>query len=187
MQNSSQNITILLQRINSGNRVALETLLPIVYQELQSLASHYLMNESKNATIQTTDLVHEAYIRLVDESCYTFENRTHFFAVASRAMRQFLVYYAKKKKAFKRGAGICAITLNENIIISEDKTDLILDIDRQLERLSKLDPQLCQIVEMRYFSGLTIKETALALKMSPSSVKREWQTAKAWLYSQLQQ
>ncbi len=166
--------------------MARDALFTVVYKELQKIASHYLKKESRNATIQTTDLVHEAYLRLVNESCDSFENRAHFFAIAARAMRQFLIYYARKKKAVKRGAGAFAVTLHENISFTEDKTELLLELERQLQKLSQMDPRLCRIVELRYFTGLTIKETACILKVSPATVKREWQTAKAWLYIQLQ-
>ncbi|RMG67047.1 MAG: sigma-70 family RNA polymerase sigma factor [Calditrichaeota bacterium] len=181
-----QEVTRLLLAYSGGNQQALETLFPLVYQELRRLASGYLRGESHRKTLQTTDLVHEAYLRLVDESQLSFQNRSHFFAIAARAMRQFLVYYAKRRKASKRGGGATALPLEEEALVAVQKSEALLALDQALDRLSELDPRAAQVVELRYFSGLTIEETARALNVSPATVKRDWQAARAWLYAQLE-
>ncbi len=163
----------------------MDELAPMIYQELRQIASRYLRSESNRQTIQTTDLVHEAYLRLIDEAYYSWENRAHFFAVAARAMRQFLIYYAKKQKTAKRGGGKKAISLDEGAILAEQKSDDVLALDEALLRLKALDERMNRIVELRYFSGLSIEETAEVLSISTATVKREWTTAKAWLYNEL--
>ncbi len=182
---TKQQVTHLLLELNKGNRSVLDELSAHVYNELRRLASGYLRNESFNATINTTDLVHEAYLRLVGESDYNWQNRAHFMAIAARAMRQFLVYYAKRKNAVKRGGGNLAVTFDERVVSVEDKKEELLALDEALNKLITYDERLCKIVELRYFTGLSIEETAKTLKISPATVKREWSTAKAWLHSQM--
>lgn len=182
---SSTEITRLLLALKDGKQEALEELTPLIYQELRGIASRLLKKESGKFTVQTTDLVHEAYLRLIDENQLSWENRAHFFAIAARAMRQYLVYYARKSKAAKRGGGQFNITLNEFQLRSEQKSQEILALDEALSRLETFDPRMNKIVELRYFSGLTIQETATVLSISPATVKREWVTAKAWLYNEM--
>ncbi len=188
MANTSPiNVTSLLLELKNGNEEAFESLAPLIYQELRQIASRYLKRESGKHTIQTTDLVHEAYLRLVDEAHYSWENRAHFFAVAARAMRQFLIYYAKYRKAAKRGGGQAEIALDEGAIIAEEKSEQILALDEALSRLKLKDERMSRIVELRYFSGLTIEETAEVLSISTGTVRYEWTMAKAWLHRELQQ
>lgn len=184
-QERQTEVTRLLLELNSGKKEAFEQLAPLIYHELRQIASRYLKRESGKKTIQTTDLVHEAYLRLVDESQFSWENRAHFFAVAARAMRQFLVFYAKKRKALKRGGGQINVTLNEGVVNIAQKSQQIIALDEALKLLESHDQRLSKIVELRYFSGLTIDETAKVMSISPATVKREWVTAKAWLYREI--
>ncbi len=184
-QNTRQEVTRLLIQIRRGNDQALNELAPLIYHELREMASAYLKRESGRHTLQTTDLVHEAYLRLVDEAYYSWENRLHFFALAARAMRQFLIAYAKKQKAAKRGGGAANITFDDNAMAGRSAPLDMLALDEALSRLETFDTRLGRIVELRYFAGLTIEETATALNISPATVKREWSTARAWLASEL--
>lgn len=185
LQTSPTEITRLLLELRNGNEQAFEALTPLIYQELRAIASNFLRRESAKHTLQTTDLVHEAYLRLIDEAHFSWENRAHFFAVAARAMRQFLVFYAKQKKAQKRGGGDKPVTFKEQYVHKEQKSQDIIALDAALQLLEAQDVRLSRIVELRYFSGLTIKETAEVLSISPATVKREWVTAKAWLYREI--
>jgi RNA polymerase sigma factor (TIGR02999 family) len=183
--NLQTQVTQLLQQLNKGNETALAELAPLIYQELRQIASRLLQNESGKHTVQTTDLVHEAYLRLVDEAYLSWENRVHFFAVAARAMRQFLIAYTKKQKALKRGGAQVNVTFDESAISSEQKSLQVLALDEALSQLEQYDERLGRIVELRYFAGLTIDETSKAMDISPATVKREWTTAKAWLASEI--
>jgi RNA polymerase sigma-70 factor, ECF subfamily len=182
----SSDVTILLNRINDGDGNAPEELLPLVYGELRKLAHSYLQRERANHTLQATALVHEAYIRLVDWEKVSWQNRAHFFAVAARLMRKILVDYAREKRARKRDFGQ-KLSLDEAISFSNRKNaeiDLI-GLDDALEKLSKFDKTQSKIVELRFFGGLTIEETAHALSISPATVKREWTVAKTWLHREI--
>ncbi|MEL6820721.1 MAG: ECF-type sigma factor [Calditrichota bacterium] len=185
-QPSRTEATQMLLELKNGKTAVLDQLAPLIYHELQRIASNYLKQESRNATIQTIDLVHEAYLRLIDESQLSWENRAHFFAVASRAMRQFLIYYANKKKAQKRGGNAVKLSLDEGAVLAEQKSDVLLALDEALTRLGEFDNRMSRVVELRYFSGLTVEETAEVLNISTATVKREWATAKAWLWQELQ-
>ncbi len=178
-------VTRLLREINKGDDSAMGELASVIYQELRQIASRLLKNESGKHTLQTTDLVHEAYLRLVDEAYFSWENRVQFFAIAARAMRQFLIAYAKKQKALKRGGSLIKVTLDENAVAAEEKTLRVLALDEALQRLEQYDPRLGRIVELRYFAGLTIEETARVMDISPATVKRDWITARAWLASEI--
>jgi RNA polymerase sigma factor (TIGR02999 family) len=184
-RNLQTQVTNLLQQLNKGNDQALAELAPVIYKELRQIASRLLKNESGKYTLQTTDLVHEAYLRLVDEAYFSWENRVQFFAIAARAMRQFLIAYAKKQKALKRGGAQINITLDESAVVVEQKSLQVLALDEALGRLEKFDERLGRIVELRYFAGLTIDETSKAMDISPATVKRDWTTAKAWLASEI--
>lgn len=182
----SSDVTILLERINDGDGKAPEQLLPLVYGELRKLAHSYLQNERADHTLQATALVHEAYIRLVDWEKVSWQNRAHFFAVAANVMRKILVDYAREKRAAKRDFGQ-KLSLDEAISLPNQNTrevDLIA-LDDALEKLVKFDKTQSKIVELRFFGGLTIEETAHALKISPATVKREWTVAKTWLFREI--
>lgn len=181
-----QEVTILLKEINNGNGNAPEKLLPLVYDELRKLACGYLQNERRDHTLQATALVHEAYIRLVDWENVSWQNRAHFFAVAAQVMRRILVDYAREKKAQKRDGGQ-KLSLDEAVSFSAPRGIDLIVLDEALENLAKLDAVQAKIVELRFFGGLTIEETAHTLNISASTVKREWTAAKAWLYKTIKE
>ncbi len=181
----TSNVTQLLIAWRTGDPKALDELVPLIYTELRRIASRYVRRESRNRTIQTTDLVHEAYLRLVSSSELTWQNRAHFFAIAARLMRQILINYARKRRAHKRGEGQPMVSLEESAVLSREKSEEILALDEALQRLAGVDERMARIVELRYFTGLTIEETAEALSISPATVKREWQVARAWLYQEM--
>lgn len=179
-------VTILLERINQGDGKAPADLLPLVYDELRKLAHSYLQNERPDHTLQATALVHEAYIRLVDWEKVSWQNRAHFFAVAAQIMRKILVDHAREKKAQKRDFGQ-KLSLDDAISLpnpNDREIDLIA-LDEALEKLAKFDEVQSKIVELRFFGGLTIEETAHNLKISDSTVKREWTVARTWLFREL--
>ena len=179
-------VTILLERINDGDGKAPEQLLPLVYGELRKLAHSYLQNERSDHTLQATALVHEAYIRLVDWEKVSWQNRAHFFAVAANVMRKILVDHAREKKAQKRDSGQ-KLSLDQAVSLpsqSPREIDLIA-LDDALEKLAKFDKTQSKIVELRFFGGLTIEETAHAINISPATVKREWTVAKTWLFREI--
>lgn len=175
-------VTTLLSQLRQGNQLVLTELLPLVYGELRRIASSFLQNENQNHTMLTTDLVHEAFIKLVGTHQQTYENRAHFFSVAANSMRQILIDEARKRKAAKRGGGAVKVSLDEGAILTDETADQLVALDEAMKELATFDDQLSRIVELRFFAGLTIEETAEALSVSTSTVKREWSTAKAWLY-----
>ncbi len=177
-------ITRLLHEVRDGSKPALERLLPLVYDELRHLASHYLQQEYSHRTIQTTELVHEAYIRLVG-SDITWENRAHFFGIAARSMRQILVAQARKRNAEKRGGEFTRVSLAEGILVTDETDGKLLALEEALTRLESFDERLCKIIELRFFTGLSIEESAVAIQLSPATVKREWAVAKAWLQREI--
>lgn len=176
----SHDVTRLLRKVSDGDENAPEELLPLVYQELRKLARGYMGKEREDHTLQATALVHEAYIRLVDWENVSWENRAHFFAVAARVMRNILVDYARRKKADKRNFEQ-KIQLDEAVSFSSEREVDVIALDDALADLEKLDKRQARIVELRFFGGLTIEETAHTLKISPTTVKNEWTVAKAWL------
>lgn len=178
-------VTELLLRWKAGDREALNELTPIIYGELRKLASWFLRNEREGHTLQSTALVHEAYIRLIGQETPPFETRTHFFAVASLLIRRILVDHARYSRRKKRGGGEEVLPLTDLDQIESKSLDL-MRLDDALEALRKLDPQQCQIVEMKFFGGLESKEIANALGVSESTIKREWASARAWLLRELQ-
>ncbi len=177
----STNVTQLLNQWRAGDTDAFEALMPVVYEELRRLAHHHLQKERSGHTFHTTDLVHEAYINLSNRDKTAWEDRTHFFAVAAHAMRTILIDYARRRNRKKRGSGQTPLTLDEVQVCSEDHLEDLLTLDQAMNLLAEIDARLCRIVECRYFAGLTIEETAGALDISPATVKRDWQVAKAWL------
>ena len=177
-------VTILLNRISDGDGEAPEQLLPLVYGELRKLAQSYMQNERSDHTLQATALVHEAFIRLVDWEKVSWQNWAHFFAVAASVMRKILVDYAREKRAQKRDFGQ-KLELSEAISFSPQKEVDLIDLDEALEDLAKFDEQQSKIVELRFFGGLTLEETAHALGISAATVSREWTVAKAWLFQRI--
>ena len=171
----------LLRDWGEGDQQALDELIPIVYRELRRLAEHYLRQERPDHTLQPTALVHEAYLRLVDQRGVAWQNPAHFFGVAAQLMRRILVDYARRRRAAKRGAAAPKITLERVAAASEGRAEDVLALDEALSRLARLDPRQARIVELRYFSGLTVDDTAEILGISPATVKREWSVARAWL------
>jgi len=177
-------VSELLVRWKDGQNVALETLLPLVYNELRRVAHHYLQGERPGHTLQSAALVHEAYMRLVAQQPLQLQNRAHFFAVAAQLMRQILVDYARKRKAAKRRDD-CKITLDDVIELPQKRDLDVLALDDALRKLARMDSQQARIVELRFFAGLSIQETSDVLEISPATVKRDWATARVWLYREM--
>ena len=179
----SKDVTILLKEVSDGDETAPEHLLPLVYDELRKLAHAYLKNERPDHTLQATALVHEAYIRLIDWKSVSWQNRAHFFAVAANVMRNILVDYARAKNTAKRDGQ--KIMLDEAVSFSREKDLDLLALEESLKILEKMDQRQAKIVELRFFGGLSIEETAYVMNISPSTVKREWIVAKAWFQREL--
>jgi RNA polymerase sigma factor (TIGR02999 family) len=179
-----RDVTLLLNQIGNGDSSP-DELLSLVYDELRKLASGYLKNERQDHTLQATALVHEAYIRLVDWENVNWQNRSHFFAVSAQVMRNILVDHARKKKAEVHGGNLQKLALDEAISFSQSKEVDLVDLDDALLELERLDERQSKIVELRFFAGLTIEETAHALDVSTMTVSRDWNFAKAWLYRRL--
>ncbi|MGH9948733.1 MAG: sigma-70 family RNA polymerase sigma factor [Pyrinomonadaceae bacterium] len=177
-------ITRLLDDYANGNRAVLDELLPLVYSELRRLAHSYLAHERQEITLQTTALVHEAYLKLIDQRSVDFKNREQFFALSAQAMRRILLDSARSRKAEKRGSGL-KVPLEDAGEISGSSNEHLIELDAALTELEEFDPAQAKIVELRYFGGLTIEETAEVLSISPATVKREWAMARAWLYDKM--
>jgi RNA polymerase sigma factor (TIGR02999 family) len=160
--------------------------MPVVYGELRRLARHYVRRERPDHTLQATALVHEAYMRLVDQRGVTWQNRAHFFGVAAQLMRRILVDYARRHRAAKRGGSFVQVSLNDALALPEEQGEDVLALDDALERLAAIDPRQARVVELRLFSGLTVEEAAEVLDVSAATVKREWTMAKAWLSREIQ-
>lgn len=180
-----QTVTLLLQRWRQGDKQALASLAPMVYRELRRIAARYLRREALNHTWQPTDLVHEAYLQLADADI-DWQDRAHFLAVAAQQMRRLLVDHARAKRRAKRGAGIHAITLDEELLPAQTPVDNLLDLDGALNRLAAQDVRKAAILELHVFGGLTYEETARVLDLSPATVSRELRFAKAWVYKEVQ-
>jgi len=180
MKSASNDVTRLLAELHSRNEDAVAKLVPLLYGELRRLASYYLRRERPEHTLQPTALVHEAYLRLVDQDVQ-WRNRSHFFAVAAQLMRRILVDYARSHRAAKRGGVATKISLEEGIAVSKERAGDLVALDEALNRLASIDPQQGRIIELRFFGGLTVEETAEVLGISPATVKRDWNVAKAWL------
>jgi RNA polymerase sigma factor (TIGR02999 family) len=182
---SHSNITQLLVAWSNGNQSALDELLPLVEKELHNLASHYMRRERPGHTLQTTALVHEAYLRLVDQKEVRWQNRAHFFGIAARIMRRILLNHARDQKRLKRGGGAFQVSLSEAAVISAEKSAELLALDEALSRLANIDERKSRVVELRYFGGLSIEETAEVLKIGTATVMRDWNMAKAWLMREI--
>jgi len=180
-------VTQLLVSWSQGNQAALDQLMPLVYGELRRLASSYLRRERSNHTLQSTALVHEAFLRLVNQRDVQWSNRAHFYAIAAQMIRRILVDYARSQHTEKRGSGAIKLALDEAMAVPlESGLDLdLLALNGALDQLARLDERQSRIVELRFFAGLSIEETAEVMKLSPASIKREWNTARAWLFREM--
>jgi RNA polymerase sigma factor (TIGR02999 family) len=181
---TSRPVTVLLASWKAGDPAALKALIPLVYDELHRLAEHYLRGERRGHTLQSTALIHEAYLRLVNQEPGQIDNRAHFLGVAAHLMRQVLVDHARARLAAKRDGGDKVELRDEDHPLQTANVD-VLALDESLGRLEQLDPDLCRVVEMRFFAGLSVEDAAVALGVSPATVKREWAAAKAWLSREL--
>ncbi|HKO95544.1 MAG TPA: sigma-70 family RNA polymerase sigma factor [Pyrinomonadaceae bacterium] len=185
-QQVSENITQLLIDLSNGDRNAVDLLLPVIYDELRKLAANYLRRERPDHTLQPTALVHEAYLRLVDQTRVNWQNRAHFFGVAAQLMRRLLVDHARRHNAEKRGQNFQKVSLDENIDKAGERSDMLLALDDALQALAQFDEQKARVVELRYFGGLSIEETADVMGVTPTTIKRHWRFAKAWLHGAME-
>lgn len=181
----SHEVTKLLLAWSAGDRTALDRLAPLVYDELRRLARGYMRRERDGHTLQTTGLINEAYLRLVDAGQVRLENRTHFFAVAARLMRQILVDFARSRGYQKRGGGALQVSLDDAMLIGQPRDEDLIALDEALAALAEVDERKASVVELRFFGGLTEGETAAALNVSPETVRRDWRLAKSWLLHKL--
>lgn len=185
LKDVSQQITKLLVDWSHGNELALEQLIPLVYDELRQIARRYLRSQPSGHTYQTTELIHEAYLKIAGQREQNWQNRSHFFGVAAQAMRHILVDYARAKQSRKRGGVQVQVTLDENAIVSKNNSREIIALNDALEVLGKLDDRKVKVVEMKFFGGLTMEEIADVLKISPETAKRDWRFARTWLLREL--
>lgn len=182
---AEQDVTQLLVEWSQGNRAALDGLAPMVYDELRRLANAYLRRERPDHTLQGTALVNEAYLRLIDQRNVKWQNRAHFFGVAAQMIRRILVDHARGHQAAKRGAGAAKLSLDEALAVPGARDVDLVNLDEALKELAAFDERQSRIIELRYFAGLSIEETAEVVGISPATVKREWTAARAWLFRQL--
>ena len=182
---ASENVTRLLQQVSGGNRLAVDELTPLVYHELKRIAGGQLKNERSGHTLQATALVHEAYLKLVDQRGVDWQGRAHFFGIAAQLMRRILLDYAKSRGRLKRGGDAHRTSLDEALVVAGDRASDLVLIDAALTRLEQLDPRQAKVVELRFFGGLSVEETAAAMSISAPTVKREWAMARAWLHREL--
>lgn len=180
-----RDVTTLLRRFSAGDADAAGELIPLLYRELRRMAGHYLRQERRGHTLQPTALVHEAYLRLIDQRDVQWQNRKHFFGVAAQLMRRILVDYARSRHAAKRGGAMARVSLDQAIILSREATGDMLLLHDTLTRLAEIDREQARVVELRVFGGLTVEETSELLGVSPATVKRDWSMAKAWLTREL--
>lgn len=184
-QATSHEVTQLLRDWSDGNKAALDKLVPLVHAELRRRAHHYMRRERPGHTLQTSALVNEAYLQMVDQRGIRWQDRAHFFAASAQVMRHVLVDYARRNGRAKRGGDAQQTSLNEVAVVSPERGAEFVALDEALSELTALDPRKSQIVELRYFGGLTIEETAEVMKVSEMTVRREWRSAKAWLYQRM--
>lgn len=183
-ESSPESVSSLLFKWREGDQDALQDLLPLVYNELRSLAHYYIQRQRPDHTLQSTALVHEAYLRLVKQGTGKFQNRAHFFAICAQLMRQILVEYARSQQAAKRNRAQ-KVTFNDALALAKGRSLDCIALDDALNTLAKFDAQQSRVVELRFFGGLSIEDTARVLGVSPATVKRDWSTAKAWLHHEL--
>ena len=181
---TSNEVTQLLRAWSDGQQEALQRLMPLVYEELHRLARHYMSRERSGHILQTTALVNEAFLRLVDARHVNWQNRAHFFAISASLMRRILVDFARTYQSQKRGAGVRPVSLDEGLDVTEERLDLA-SLDDALKTLAILDPRKSRVVELRFFGGLSMEEVAEVLQVSPETVKRDWKLAKAWLLREM--
>src|SRR6266496_3995761 len=182
---SAHSVSYLLEQWNSGDPKALDELMPLIYGELRKMARRYMSQQNPGHTLQTTALIHEAYLRLVKQKEKHFQNRAHFFGVAAKAMRHILVDYARARNTDKRGAGARPISLEEAALVTQERAAELVAFDDALKELEKLSKRQSRVVELRYFGGLSVEETATVLEVSPDTVMRDWSMAKSWLHRAL--
>ena len=185
MADARDSVSQVLNEIKNGDQRAADKLLPLVYDEFRALARHYLAQERANHTLQPTALVHEAYMKLVDQTRVDWQGRSHFFAVAAQAMRRILVDHARARQRDKRGGGRARVALEEDVALSPQKDEDVLALDEALQALAKLDPRQAKVVELRFFGGLSVEEVAQALGVSKRTVEGDWTFARAWLSREL--
>ena len=178
-------ITELLAKWSGGNQTALDELYPLVYEELRRLARSYMKREPKGHTLQTTALINEAYVRMVDQKNVRWQNRNHFFAISAQMMRRILVDHARRYLHKKRGGGAKKVSLDEAMLVAAERSEEVLMLDEALNNLARMDPRRCHVVELRYFAGLNNQEIADVLHISENTVMRDWNLARAWLHRQL--
>jgi RNA polymerase sigma-70 factor, ECF subfamily len=178
-------VTQLLIAWSNGEEEALEKLVPLIYDELRRIARRYMRREPAGHTLQTTALVNEAYLRLIEQKGMKWQNRAHFFAISAQLMRRILVSMARARHANKRGGEARQVSLDEALLISEERAAELVALDEAMNELAALDPRRSRVVELRYFGGLSVEETAEVLNISPETVMRDWKRAKAWLYTEL--
>lgn len=183
----NQDVTVLLSALTRGEDGAASKLIPVVYDELRRLAASYMRRERVEHTLQATALVHEAYLKLVEQRSVTWQSRSHFFGVAAQLMRRILIDHARGHARQKRGGEQKKVSLDEAFVFSEQHADELLAVDDSLNRLAKLDPRQARVVELRFFGGLNVEEAGEVLGISPKTVKRDWSMAKAWLYADLKE
>jgi len=185
MELSQPEVTLLLKQLSDGKKEVLDQLLPVVYGELRRLASSYMRRERPDHTLQTTALVHEAYLQLVGHQGTPWESRGHFFGVAAQLMRHILVDHARAHGAVKRGGSAAKLSFDDAVGLAQEKSGDLIAIDELLTRLAVIDPQQVKIIELRFFGGLSVEETAQVMQISDRTVKRDWAVAKAWLQREL--
>lgn len=185
MVSAEPDVSVLLSELASGDQGAAEKLVPLMYEELKRLARHHMRRERPDHTLQTTALVHEAYLKLVRQQGVSWQGRSHFLGVASQLMRRILIDHARAQLRAKRGAGKALLPLTEELAFSPEQSEDLLRLDKALKRLSMIDPRQGRIVELRFFGGLSVDETSEFLGVSPKTVKRDWAVAKAWLHAEL--
>ena len=181
---SQEDVSTLLRAWSGGDQSALDKLAPIVYDELRRLARHYLSGERSGHSLQATALVNEAYLRLVDYKRMRWENRAHFFAVSAQLMRRILVDHARRHN-LKRGGGVQHVALEDTAVVGGGRDENLVVLDEAMQALAHIDPRKAQVVELRFFGGLSVEETAEVLNVSPVTVMRDWSTARAWLYREM--
>lgn len=180
-----EDVTVLLGQLAKGDGEAASRLIPVVYDELRRLATAYMRRERSDHTLQPTALVHEAYLKLVEQRSVDWQGRAHFFAIAAQMMRRILIDHARGHLREKRGEGEKPVPLNEALVFAPEQSLELVKLDQSLKRLAEIDPRQSQIVELRFFGGLTVEQTANVLAISPKTVKRDWNVAKAWLHGDL--
>jgi RNA polymerase sigma-70 factor, ECF subfamily len=186
MEPAPGTVTRLLNDLNNGDAEAETKLIPLVYAELRRLAAHYIRRERPNHTLQATAPVHEAFLRLTERRNVSWHCKAHFLGVASQLMRRILIDHARGRLRAKRGAGVRKLSLEEELLLTDARSEELIAVDESLDRLAKLDPRQARIVELRFFGGLSVEETAEVVGISPKTVKRDWSLAKAWLCQELQ-